>query len=98
MDVEILREQNENGGQFLIRNEEGEKVGSLHYTLFGSGRLIIQHTEVSREMKGTGASGKLVEAAAEYARSSGIKIIPICPFAKSYMHKRREAFDDILAG
>ncbi len=96
MEIEIRTDHGENTGEFYILNAEGEKVGALNYTLFGSGRLIIQHTEVSRDLQGTGASGKLVDAAAEYARSKGIKIVPICPFAKSYMTRKRDKYNDVL--
>lgn len=96
MDIVIKSNHRDNGGEFFIENENGEKVGILNYTLFGSGRLIIQHTEVGGELKGTGTSGKLVVAAADYARSNNLKIIPICPFAKSYMQRKQEQFADVL--
>ncbi len=96
MNIEIVHQPNENDGEFLIENEKGENAGSLFYTKFGSGRIIIQHTEVSRELQGTGASTKLIDAVADFARSSKMKIVPICPFAKGYMNKKKEKYQDVL--
>lgn len=96
MEIEIVHQQNENDGEFLIENEKGENAGSLFYTKFGSGRIVIQHTEVSHELQGTGASTKLIDAIAEFARSQNIKIVPVCPFAKGYMNKKKEKYGDVL--
>lgn len=91
-----MHKPGETDGEFLVENEEGENMGSMFYTLFGTGRIIIQHTEVSRELQGTGASVQLIDAAADFARSSKMKIVPICPFAKGYMNKKKEKYEDVL--
>ncbi len=96
MEIEIRHQQNENDGEFLIENADGENVGSLFYTFFDSGRLVIQHIEVSQELKGTGASTQLIDTIADYARKSKMKIVPVCPFAKGYMNKKKEKYEDVL--
>tara|TARA_R110000850_G_scaffold69109_2_gene153666 strand:+ start:111 stop:407 length:297 start_codon:yes stop_codon:yes gene_type:complete len=98
MEIEIVHEQHETDGEFLIENADGENAGSLFYTLFGTGRIIIQHTEVSRELQGTGASAKLIDVVADFARSSNKKIVLVCPFAKGYMNKKKEKYGDVLVG
>ncbi len=75
----------------------GEEAGSLHYTLFGNGRLVIQHTEVARELQGTGASHALLDEAVNYARHQKMKVVPVCPFAKKVMTYKREKYGDVLA-
>jgi predicted GNAT family acetyltransferase len=92
-DIQHVTEQN--GGEFLIE-QDGEKVGSMVYMLFGSGRLVINHTEVSKSLQGTGAAGQLVNVAVDYARAQGLKILPVCPFAKKYMTAKRETYADVL--
>ena len=49
--------------------------------LFAFGRkMIIEHTEVSDELRGQNVGYQLVHTAVEYARANNIKIIPLCPF------------------
>ncbi|HEY5105375.1 MAG TPA: GNAT family N-acetyltransferase [Caulobacteraceae bacterium] len=51
------------------------------------GRLIIDHVEAPRELRGTGAAGRLMEALAERARREGVKITPLCGYAKSWLQR-----------
>lgn len=95
--MEIQHELKENAGEFFIAGQSEERVAKLDYILFGSGRLVIQHTEVGKELQGKGAASQLVDTAAEYARNKGMRIVPICPFAKKYMTTNREKFGDVLA-
>lgn len=94
-DFDIQHEKEENGGEFKIE-QAGEKVASMVYMLFDSGRLVINHTEVAKSLQGTGASGQLINAAVDYARAQGLKILPVCPFAKKYMTAKRETYADVL--
>ena len=59
--------------------------------------VIIDHTEVDPSLRGTGASGKLVQAAVDWARTEGVKILPLCPFARHVFDKTPE-FADVLTG
>ena len=96
MATEIKHEQNEQVGEFYIPDESGERIGKLGYTLDGSGKLIIQHTEVNESLRGTGASTDLIDAVADHARDTDLKIVPVCPFAKKYMIKKRDKYGDVL--
>jgi predicted GNAT family acetyltransferase len=49
------------------------------------------------ELKGKGAGNAIVEKALQYAKESGYKIIPICPFVQAYL-KRHSGWEDIIAG
>jgi predicted GNAT family acetyltransferase len=51
--------------------------------------IIIDHTEVSEELKGQNTGFQLVQAAVHYPRQQGIKIIPMCPFAHSVFKKNQ---------
>jgi uncharacterized protein len=57
--------------------------------------VIIDHTEVDPSLRGTGASARLVQAAVEWARKEGVKILPLCPFARHVFDKTPE-FADVL--
>ncbi len=53
----------------------------------GEDKIIIDHTEVNPGNEGKGFGKQMVLKAVEYARERGLKIIPLCPFAKSVFDK-----------
>jgi predicted GNAT family acetyltransferase len=81
-------------GAFYIE-ENGRLLAEMTYVWAGSNKIIIDHTQVSDELKGQGAGKQLVNEAVEMAREKGIKILPLCPFAKSVFDKIKE-FNDVL--
>lgn len=90
----IEHEQQGHRGAFFIE-EEGRRLASLTYTVAGS-RVILDHTDVDDALRGTGAGRKLVAAAVDWAREEEVKLMPLCPFARSVFDKTPE-FGDVLA-
>ncbi len=74
---------------------DGKRLAEMTYTVAGS-RVIIDHTSVDGALRGTGAGSKLVEAAVLWARAENIKLLPLCPFAKSVFDKTPQ-YADVLA-
>lgn len=93
--MEIQRVEIETKGSFFIETD-GKKLAEMTYSKAGDDKIIIDHTEVSEALKGTGAGKKLVAESVKYARENNIKIIPLCPFAKSVFEKTAE-YSDVLA-
>lgn len=81
-------------GIFYI-GQEGSILAELVYTKPSAGKMIIEHTEVDESLSGKGVGLQLVHTAVEYARIQNLKIIPLCPFAKSVFDKKKE-FGDVL--
>ena len=81
-------------GMFYV-GQDGAILAELVYTMASPGKMIIEHTEVSDELKGKSAGLQLVSTAVSYAREHQIKIVPLCPFAKSVIDKKPE-FQDVL--
>lgn len=77
--------------------EDGKQAGKMTYTWAGDSKFIIDHTEVNEEFNGKGVGKKLVMAAVEYARTNNLKIIPLCPFAKSVFDKVTEIHDVLFS-
>lgn len=77
--------------------EGGKEAGKMTYTWAGDSKFIIDHTEVSPDFNGKGVGKKLVLAAVDYARANNVKIIPLCPFAKSVFDKVEEIRDVLFS-
>ncbi len=81
-------------GLFFVE-QDGNILAEMAYTMPSSGKMIIEHTEVSEELKGQNVGYQLVQTAVDYARTHHLKIIPLCPFANSVFKKKPE-FADVL--
>lgn len=77
--------------------EDEKQAGKMTYTWAGDSKFIIDHTEVNEDFNGKGVGKKLVMAAVEYARTNNLKIIPLCPFAKSVFDKVEEIHDVLFS-
>lgn len=84
--MEIKRDDNGKKGYFSALVDEVE-AGLMTYTWAGKDKFIIDHTEVNPEFSGQGIGKKLVMAGVEFARERGLKIVPLCPYAKSVFEK-----------
>lgn len=91
---EVQLKINEKNGFFYI-DVNGNHEAMMSFIFAGSDKIIIDHTEVKPGNEGKGFGKKMVTKAVEYARENHIKIIPLCPFAKSVFDKVAE-FRDVL--
>ena len=55
--------------------------------------LTIHHTEVPKELEGHGVGSTLIRGVLDIARAQGLKVVPICPFAKAYIERHPEYAD-----
>ncbi|MDD3771204.1 MAG: GNAT family N-acetyltransferase [Weeksellaceae bacterium] len=92
--IHIEHENNEKNGRFIIFYENKE-AGEMTYTWAGNDKFIIDHTLVSPEFGGKGLAKKLILESIDYARANSLKIIPLCPYAKSVFEKNKE-FSDVF--
>ena len=75
--------------------DNGTPAGEMTYTWAGDARFIIDHTGVEPADKGHGVGRKMLDAAVAFAREKQLKILPLCPFAKSVFDKDA-AIRDVL--
>ncbi|MFN4026484.1 MAG: GNAT family N-acetyltransferase [Flavobacterium sp.] len=80
---------------FFYIEIEGKQEAMMTFVFAGEDKIIIDHTEVNPGNEGKGFGKKMVTKAVEYARENNLKIIPLCPFAKSVFDKVAE-FRDVL--
>ena len=93
MDRKIQQQESGSKGSFFVE-VEGKRLAEMTYSVAGTERIIIDHTEVDDSLRGTGTGLKLVESAVNYAREKGIKLLPLCPFAKATLLKHPEWRDE----
>ncbi|EIA09519.1 GNAT family N-acetyltransferase [Flavobacterium frigoris] len=92
---EIIELEYDKKKGFFYIEIDGKVEAKMTFVFAGEQQIIIDHTEVNPSNKGKGFGKKMVEKAVEFTRERGIKIIPLCPFAKNVFDKTPE-FTDVL--
>ena len=85
--MQITSEEAGSGGRYVGHVEGMEQPAIMTFSRASETLIIIDHTEVPADMRGTGAGQALAEHAVAEARKGGWKIIPLCPFMKAQMDR-----------
>lgn len=91
--MDITRHEEGSKGRYAVTVDGHE--AELTYSRLGESRIIIDHTGVPEALRGQHVGVALVQRAVEDARADGIKIVPLCPFAKAQIARRPE-WQDVL--
>jgi uncharacterized protein len=59
-------------------------VGFVEYRRHGD-EIAILHTEIGDEFGGRGFGGQLIRAVLDDAKASGRRVVPYCPFTRSWI-------------
>ncbi|WBQ10036.1 GNAT family N-acetyltransferase [Hyphomonadaceae bacterium ML37] len=95
-DYEITETRSGSKGRYAAR-ADGKPEAELTFSIMDERTIIIDHTGVPDEWRGMGVGKAMVERAVLDARERGVKIVPLCPFAKAQIHRHPE-WQDVLAG
>ncbi|MCB0542366.1 MAG: N-acetyltransferase [Lewinellaceae bacterium] len=82
-------------GAFFVEGE-GKRLAEMAFTMAGAHKMIIDHTDVDDSLRGQGVGRKLLDALLPYVREHEIKVIPLCPYAKSVFEKDASIRDVLL--
>lgn len=82
--LRILHDEQGVRGAFHVE-EGGRRVAEMTYGRSHArpGTVIVDHTFVDPSLRGRGVARQLVLAAVDWARRDGLKIEPVCPFARA---------------
>ena len=80
-------------GRFEL--QVGDEVAFASYRR-EPGRLVVTYVYAPPVLRGTGAADRLMEGVASLARSDGDQILPLCGYARAWLHGHR-AHRDLLA-
>jgi predicted GNAT family acetyltransferase len=86
MNAVIEREELNGVHEFVLRID-GERLGFLEFTRPDVGLMRIEYVEVSPELRGTGLGRQLVSRAVEFARDTGLRVVPICSYARAVIER-----------
>ena len=81
-DPAIVDNPAESRFEIVIDGQLAELV--YHRTL---DRLMLMHTEVAEALGGRGVGSTLVTAAVDEAARHGLTMVPVCPYASSWLRK-----------
>jgi len=73
---------------------DGALAGIATYQL-EPGTITFIHTEVDRAFRGSHVGSKLARFALDDARSRDLRVVPLCPFIRSYI-KRHPEYEDLV--
>jgi uncharacterized protein len=80
----------DNTGDSRLELRADGELAELVYRRHGK-RLVLIHTEVPSELEGRGIGGTLVTAAIDLAARDGLTLVPLCPFARSWLERHPDA-------
>jgi predicted GNAT family acetyltransferase len=78
--------------RFEVVDESGVVAGYAAYRRH-SDRIVFTHTVVDDAFEGRGVGSTLVRAALDAARDEGLRVVPQCPFVRSYIERHPEYAD-----
>jgi uncharacterized protein len=67
-------------------------LSKLEYIKDGK-NFVITHVGVHPELRGQGVAGKITQVALEYAKTNSLRVIPMCSYAASYIHRNPQYAD-----
>jgi len=95
MEHTIDHQENDAKGAFFVQ-KDGRRIAEMTYSRLNPSKIIVDHTEVDASLGGQGVGRKLLDALVQWARHSGTRIVPLCPFAKAQFDKD-PSIRDVLA-
>lgn len=93
--MQIEQTHQEQDGIFYIQKNE-DVLAEMTYHIKGENTMVIDHTEVAESLRGRNIGYELVKEGVEYARREGLKIVPVCKFARSIFERKEELRDALL--
>lgn len=97
MNMEHRIEHEEAGakGAFHVQ-VQGRRVAEMTYSRTNPTLIIVDHTQVDASLAGQGVGRQMLDALVQWARATGTKVLPLCPFAKAQFAKD-VSLRDVLA-
>ena len=86
MSYPIHHEEAHSKGAFYVEKDK-QRIAEMTYSRTNATMIIIDHTDVDESLRGEGVGRQLLNALVAWARETGTKVLPLCPFAKAQFDK-----------
>ncbi len=95
MDLAQLRTQvNQEESRFELQVEGN--LAKIDFKKGSKGQFYLIHTEVPEALEKKGIGHKMVRESLEWIERNGIKIVPLCPFVRSYLKENLGEYKEII--
>jgi predicted GNAT family acetyltransferase len=84
--------RNDDSKRYEARDAQGAVAGFAEFKLTDD-LVVFTHTEVDPAYEGQGVGSALVRDALDEVRGSGRKVLPVCPFVKSWIDRHPDYAD-----
>ena len=95
MDFQIEHQETDAKGAFYVE-KEGRRAAEMTYIRIHASMIRVDHTEVDASLGGQGMGRRLLDGLVRWARTTGTKVAPVCPFAKAQFDQD-PSIRDVLA-
>lgn len=95
-EIKIEKQSGDGVGRYVARIDGIEGEAELTFSVRGPALISADHTGAPDSMRGTGAALALVNALVADARSSGFKIVPLCPYVFA-QYKKHPDWQDVMS-
>lgn len=76
--------------------QTGQEHAFIEYRLLDNNSLDVCHTFVPPALRGKGLAAILMKAVCEHARAQGLKIVPSCSYADTYLKKNLQEYGSLI--
>lgn len=97
-EILIIKEEDERHGRYIATMAGIDAEAELTFTRRGADLISADHTGAPDALRGTGVAAALVDYLIADARSSGFKIIPLCPYVRARYEKHPDWQDVMTVG
>lgn len=94
-EIIVTKQDGPRHGRYVARIKGIDAEADLTYIHRGSGLISADHTGAPDALRGTGAAAALVDYLIADARSSGFRIIPLCPYVLA-RYKNHPDWQDVM--
>jgi predicted GNAT family acetyltransferase len=91
-DQPVTVREDAEANRFEAVDESGVVAGFAAYRRYPD-RIVFTHTVVDDAFEGRGVGSTLVRAALDAVREEGLRVVPQCPFVKSYIERHPDYAD-----
>lgn len=95
-DIQIEHQDTGTKGRYVATIDGVEGEGELTFSKASETLIIVDHTGVPDSMRGMGVAGALAKRVIEDARSTGRKIVPLCPFFSAFVARHKDETADVI--